>query len=130
MTAEEIRAAKNECDDGLWQCAEWLKEIAAQLADHNAEAAKYHAAQTSFQEGVARVQSSLGNTLETMSKPASAPRVVFPAEVVHLGCLVREPDGTHILACEAGRVQLEPDVAQTLLGLMSLQRAEAEAKPS
>ena len=35
MTAEEIRATKNTCDDGAWQCAEWLKEIAAQLADAN-----------------------------------------------------------------------------------------------
>lgn len=36
MTAEEIRAKKNEADDGAWQSADWLQEIAAQLAEYNA----------------------------------------------------------------------------------------------
>jgi hypothetical protein len=35
VTSDEIRATKNTCDDGAWQCAEWLKEIAAQLAELN-----------------------------------------------------------------------------------------------
>lgn len=35
MTAEQIRAAKFECDTGEWECARWLQEIAAQLADLN-----------------------------------------------------------------------------------------------
>ena len=36
MTTEEIRGSKNECDDGTWECARWLQEIAAQLAEANA----------------------------------------------------------------------------------------------
>jgi len=35
MTAEQIRAQKFECDDGLWECARWMQEIAAQLAEFN-----------------------------------------------------------------------------------------------
>jgi hypothetical protein len=35
MTAEQIRSAKFECDDGLWECARWLQELAAQLAELN-----------------------------------------------------------------------------------------------
>jgi hypothetical protein len=35
MTAAEIRAAKFECDDGLWECARWMQELAAQLAEFN-----------------------------------------------------------------------------------------------
>lgn len=40
MTAEEIRATKNESDDGTWETARWLQEIAAQLAEANARGAK------------------------------------------------------------------------------------------
>lgn len=36
MTAEEIRAKKFECDNGTWEEARWLQEIAAQLAELNA----------------------------------------------------------------------------------------------
>lgn len=35
MTAEEIRNKKNDSDDGAWQSADWLREIAAQLAEMN-----------------------------------------------------------------------------------------------
>lgn len=35
MTAEEIRATKFSCDTGDFECAEWLREIAAQLAERN-----------------------------------------------------------------------------------------------
>ena len=35
MTAEEIRNSKNESDDGAWESAKWLREIAAQLAEAN-----------------------------------------------------------------------------------------------
>lgn len=35
MTAEEIRKAKFETDSGSWECARWLQEIAAQLAEMN-----------------------------------------------------------------------------------------------
>jgi hypothetical protein len=38
MTAEEIRASKNESDTGDWESAQWLREIAAQLAEANARA--------------------------------------------------------------------------------------------
>lgn len=33
MTAGEIRKAKFECDTGAYECARWLQEIAAQLAE-------------------------------------------------------------------------------------------------
>src|SRR5208282_2998880 len=36
MTAEEIRNSKNESDDGAWECAKWVRELAAQLAEANA----------------------------------------------------------------------------------------------
>lgn len=35
MTAREIRKAKFECDDGGYEAAKWLQEIAAQLAELN-----------------------------------------------------------------------------------------------
>lgn len=35
MLPEEIRKAKFECDSSAWECARWLQEIAAQLAEHN-----------------------------------------------------------------------------------------------
>jgi hypothetical protein len=37
MTPEQIRAAKFECDSGDWECARWLQEIAAQLAEQKAQ---------------------------------------------------------------------------------------------
>lgn len=40
MTADEIRNAKFEHDDGAWESARWLQEIAAQLAELNANNAK------------------------------------------------------------------------------------------
>lgn len=35
MTSDEIRAATFEADTDIWECARWLQEIAAQLADIN-----------------------------------------------------------------------------------------------
>ena|ERR1041385_1152715 len=35
MTADEIRREKFESDNGQWESARWLQEIAAQLADLN-----------------------------------------------------------------------------------------------
>jgi len=35
MTAEQIRTQKFECDDGLWECARWMQELAAQFAEFN-----------------------------------------------------------------------------------------------
>jgi hypothetical protein len=35
MTAKQIRKTKFECDDGAWEAAKWLQEIAAQLAETN-----------------------------------------------------------------------------------------------
>ena len=39
MTSQEIRGCKNSCDDGAWESANWLQEIAAQLAESNEHAA-------------------------------------------------------------------------------------------
>ena len=44
MTVKQIRSTKFECDDGAWESAKWLQEIAAQLAEvneRNAELVKY-----------------------------------------------------------------------------------------
>lgn len=35
MTADEIGNAQFECDDGAWESARWLKQIALQLAELN-----------------------------------------------------------------------------------------------
>lgn len=35
MTSKQIRAAKFESDSAEWECARWLQEIAAHLADLN-----------------------------------------------------------------------------------------------
>ena len=35
MTAQQIRKTKFEHDDGAWESARWLQEIAAQLAELN-----------------------------------------------------------------------------------------------
>lgn len=44
MTEKQIRKTKFECDDGAWESAKWLQEIAAQLAvlnERNAKLADY-----------------------------------------------------------------------------------------
>jgi hypothetical protein len=41
MTAEEIRKEKFEHDDGAWESARWLQEIAAQLAELNAKMPRF-----------------------------------------------------------------------------------------
>lgn len=35
MTADDIRNTRFEHDDGTWESAQWLREIAAQLAEQN-----------------------------------------------------------------------------------------------
>jgi hypothetical protein len=35
MTDEQIRAEKFISDNGAWECARWLQEIAAQIAELN-----------------------------------------------------------------------------------------------
>lgn len=55
------------------------------------------------------------------------PRVVFPNEVLHIGCLVREPDGALVIACDAGPIRLDEEMGKRLLALMG--PPQAEAKP-
>jgi hypothetical protein len=43
MTAAQIRKTKFEHDDGAWESARWLQEIAAQLAESNARNARLEA---------------------------------------------------------------------------------------
>lgn len=50
MTAEEIRKAKFEHDDGTWETARWLQECAAQLAELNAKVPQFSAVKFTQEE--------------------------------------------------------------------------------
>ena len=90
-----------------------LREIAAQLAEQN-EAIREDRELTPNvieEERTARIKrdemlsgygGTLGKVADSISPPQPSPRLVFPGEVVHLGCLIREPDGTHAIASDAG----------------------------
>lgn len=43
MTADEIRKQQFLSDDGAWECARWLQEIAAQVAERNEKSASDYA---------------------------------------------------------------------------------------
>jgi hypothetical protein len=129
VTPEEIRATqltivKRDTDDGPFEYAvdlnlrkfEMLREIAAQLAEHNQQLR----------------DDRMGETLEVEGKIVSlnGVRVEYPGSVQHLACLVREPDGALKLATNTGQL-IELDAADTarIVSLMS-PPAETEAKPS
>ena len=61
--------------------------------------------------------------------PPTPPRVVFPGEVLHLGCIVREPDGTHAIATHEGQlVRLDETQQRYILALLA--PPAPEGKPS
>lgn len=109
----------------------FLREIAAQLAEQNEEIRK----DREFRQIVLNEErterhkrdellATSAQGIEAFRKSVEAPpqfppRVVFPGEVVHLGCLIREPDGTHAIANEAGLTRLDPDFAQRILAAIA-----------
>lgn len=139
MTPEEIRDIQPINDPRDFQF--WLREIAAQLAEQNEQIR----ADRKFREAVRKEQRAevkkqqefialSAGGLEAFRKsvedgPPTPPRVVFPGEVLHLGCIVREPDGTHCIATHTGeRVELKPNEAAFLLAIM--EPPAPEQKPS
>ncbi len=138
-------AATNEvmfCSIGM-QIMSALCEVAAQLADQNEQmredrefrraiAEEQRAEAKKRDEFLASASGSLGDFSKSLATPPPIqPRVIFPNEVVHLGCLIREPDGTYAIASDAwGLVRLEPEEAQRLLALISPPAPAPEGKPS
>lgn len=138
MTPDEIRAMDW---DGLGSGAIFgvMREIAGQLAEHNqnlrddrlqrkvaldeerTERAKRDELLTNSAAGIEAFRKSVE------APPVISPRLVFPNEVVHLGCIIREPDGTHAIANEGGLIRLTTEDAQRILALMS--PPDPEAKP-
>ena len=63
MNAQKIRATKFECDDGAWECAKWLQEIAAQLAYSNEAAIDERQKAERFRERIGGLQENLQRLL-------------------------------------------------------------------
>jgi len=122
-----------------------LREIAAQLAEGNEilrqdrdfrrELAAEQRAETQRRDALL---SRVGGNMEFMSEFVTKPpqlqpvRLAPPPEIIHLGCLICEPDGTHKIATNDGRlVTLAPEEAQRITALITPQEAEAsEPKPN
>lgn len=142
MNADEIRAVEFPATihmRGNKQRFEMLREIAAQLAEQNqairedrelrhAIVEEERAARIKRDEMLSGYGGTLGKVADSISPSQPPPRLVFPGEVVHLGCLIREPDGTHAIASDAGLIRLEPAEAQRILSLIS--PPDPETKPS
>jgi hypothetical protein len=153
MTPEEIRAivetigikdattVTNENYEYGYSSTQFvlLREIAAQLAEQNIQMREeremrrvireeQRAETKKRDEFLARSADGLDAFRKSVESSPVSPRVIFPAaEVVHLGCLVREPDGTLIIAADSGPIRLEPAEAQRILALMN--PSVPDAKP-
>ena len=140
MTAEEIRAFIYPNRRRTNKLSTWLREIAAQLAEQNDQMRQDREMRKSYFEDERAERIKRDKLIESSSAGIDAfrknlenppivpipPRVVFPGEIVHLGCLVREPDGTHCMVNEAGRAELAEDEAQRLLALLACPPTEAK----
>lgn|SRR5579859_5381355 len=137
MTADEIRNSQFECDDGAWEAAHWLKEVAAQLAEQNeairqgqtfqrAVAEEDRAARIKRDELLAASTAGIDAVRENF-KPQSPVRVEFPGQVTHLGCIIREPDGAYKIATNQGELL---ELAEADFQRIFAPPVPAEAKPS
>jgi hypothetical protein len=135
-TVTELPGGLTLTHDGTFNV---LREIAAQLAeqvqqirddrlqrkvwrDEDQTAAKKR---DEIMAGLAETQSKMG---ESFSPPTPI-RVEFPGSVTHLGCLIREPDGSHKIATNTGElVELDGDETKFILLLLA-QKKNSEAKP-
>lgn len=147
MTPDEIRAipfhivtelpgGSTLTHDGTFNV---LREIAAQLAEQvqqirddrlqrklwrdedHADSKKRDA----IMAGLAETQAKMGESFS----PTPPVRIEFPGTVTHLGCLIREPDGTYCIATNQGeRIELQPADAARIAELLSPPIPD-EAKP-
>jgi hypothetical protein len=46
-------------------------------------------------------------------------RAIMADGDVHLGCLVRKPDGAHVISTDNGVLRLEPDEAKRIVGMIA-----------
>lgn len=135
MTAEEIRNTKNSCDDGAWQSAEWLREIAAQLAEQTSiqrDDSERRRIQWEEDKANRAKQQEMMATLagaseKMMTPPPVPPRVEFPGTVTHLGCIIREPDGAYKIATNQGQLL---ELAEADFQRIFAPAVPAEVKPS
>jgi len=144
MNAQQIRSVKFEHDDGAWECARWLQEQAAQLAEQtelqrqaleisrnnfelysrdserkNRQIDQLTAAQTVLSDSIAK-----GPPMPVRILPPDDPETPQ-----HLGCIVRMPDGSHSVVNNAGQFSpLEPDQANMILA--NLQSTDSERNPN
>jgi hypothetical protein len=146
VTPDEIRAMEFPSTRALMgnrQRFEIQREIAAQLAEQNAllrADSEFRRALAVEQREEAKKRDALlaaagagmeawREQLENPPQPVRVTRPGAPPEVAHLGCLICEPDGTHRIATNDGRlVTLEPAEAARILALMS-PPAESKVKP-
>jgi len=113
MTAEEIRSTKNSADTSGWECAEWLREIAAQLAERNkimtdmqTLAKQERDDRIAQQDKIIGLQGGLQDTLKKQWESPPVPMVAgykaisrAPLEVgspQHLGCVLHVPAGSFL----------------------------------
>jgi hypothetical protein len=123
MTAEEIRSQKFESDDGAWESARWLREIAAQQAEKNElfrseqkrqielaeENRQREAERMAVFSGMKETQTAIADSI-TKPIPGMRPPLPPPKSgmVIHRGCIL--DDGEKIvLAMEDGPIELSPE---------------------
>jgi hypothetical protein len=133
MTPDEIRAKKFDSDDGTWECATQLQEIAAQLAEQNEQLRKnfqlteeFRAEERSERKKRSEVLEAASGGLnayreyaENLPQPVKLIRPGAPPEVVHLGCLICDENGHHIATNDGRMVDLDAEEAKRLLAILA-----------
>ena len=75
--------------------------------------------------GLAETQAKLGESFS----PSPRVKISYPGTVEHLGCIIREPDGTLKLGTNTGDL-IELDANESNFLLVAMRRKPSEAKPS
>jgi len=89
VTAEEIRGTKNESDDGAWESAKWLREIAAQLAEANeARVARF----AKVDDQIAEAKKESANKTEFLDLVSGLIKPVLPQLTEFLDHVFEVPD--------------------------------------
>jgi hypothetical protein len=113
-------------------------EIAAQLAEQNDQLRAERqqrkvfrdediAASKKRDEVMAGLAEASSATMANFSRPPAAPpRITYPNEVAHLGCIIREPDGALKIATNQGQLL---ELSEADFQRIFAPPAESEAKP-
>ena len=139
MTAEALREMQKSIASVNTNAAErsyciLLAEIAAQLAEQNEQIrADREQRKILRDEDLAankkrdEMMAGMAEASVSLMRPPSPPvRLTVPGEVVHLGCIIREPDGAYKIATNQGQLL---DLSEIDFQRIFAPPAESEAKP-